>query len=462
MTINDFDDPAQWAEQQWGQAQLGDQRRTRRAVRLGSALAAQPAQSLPMQTGSWGDLKAAYRLLNEPDVTYQKLSAKHWDATRRGAGGSQQGTMLFVQDTTELDFTPHWQTQGLGLIGNAQGRGFLLHSCLAVLPHPANPQVQGLAAQVAWTRTAVKKGSESRHQRRYRRTEFDVWAETVEAIGRAPAPELGTRWVSVGDRASDVFSSFRRATTLGWQCLVRAGQDRRIETAADEPGRLMQWARGLEPRAHKRVVLRGRDGLPKREVDLQVAWSALRICAPQLGPERKERPLAGWCIRCWEESDKAERVEWILLSTVEVRDRAQALEQVEWYASRWVIEEYHKCLKTGCRMEARQLETAQGLLALLGFLSIVAVRLLQLRTLSRTEPERPAGQVVPRRLVKLVSARLGSSEPEAMTLRQFWQGVARLGGFIGRKSDGEPGWQTLWRGWLRLQDMCWGALQVHN
>jgi hypothetical protein len=461
MMINDFDDIEQWAQRQWGETQLGDQRRTRRAVRVGAALASQPAASLPQQTASWSELKAAYRLLNEPDATHQALSEPHWYSTRRAAR-SRAGTVLFIQDTSELDFTAHSQTTGLGWIGNTGGRGFLMHSCLAVRAN-AMPALElvGLAGQEVWTRHEVKKGRETRHQRRQRRTEFDVWAEVVEQIGAAP--ESGTLWVSVGERASDVFSYFRRATSLGWHCLVRVSQDRVIETAGGARAHLLTWAREeLAPQAHKRITLRGRDGRPQREVELQVGWSEVRICAPRLGPERQAEPITGWCIRCWEESAEPERVEWILFSTVEVRTQAAALEQVQWYSCRWVIEEYHKCLKTGCRMEARQLESAEGLLALLGFLAIIALRLLQLRELARTEAERPAQEVVPQVMVEVVRARLQIMTREPLTVRQFWHAVARLGGFIGRKSDGEPGWQTLWRGWLRLQDLSWGALRVQT
>ena len=456
MTINDFE-AEQWAAQQWGQAQLGDSRRTKRAVRLGRALAAQPAESLPLQTGSWGQLKAAYRLLNEPDVTHQRLSRSHWQATRDGVSTPKQGAILFVQDTSELDFTRHRQTQGIGLIGNGLGRGLLLHSCLTVRPARLNPEVVGLAAQFVWTRPEVKKGSESRQQRRHRRTEYDVWAETVEAIGEAPPPESATLWVSVGDRASDVFSYFRRATALGWHCLARVSQNRVIETAQGERTHLIEWARRLPRRADQTLSLRGRDGEPPREVKLAVGWGQLLLQPPQLGPERKSRPLGAWCIRCWEEHGAAadQRLEWVLLTTLPVDDEQSALRHLDWYSSRWVIEEYHKCLKSGCRMEARQLESAQGLLALLGFLALVAVRLLELRHLARDAPERPARQVVEAALVEVVAARVGLKEP--MTVRQFWHAVARLGGFIGRKSDGEPGWQTLWRGWQRLQDMCWGS-----
>jgi Transposase Tn5 dimerisation domain len=133
---------------------------------------------------------------------------------------------------------------------------------------------------------------------------------------------------------------------------------------------------------------------------------------------------------------------------VPVTDTASARERIEWYRGRWVVEEYHKALKTGCAMEQRQLRSAQGLRALLGFLAIVAVRLLQLRTIARTAPDTPATQVVEPEFVETV-VRLRGGRADRMTADQFWRAVAGLGGFLGRKGDGDPGWQTLWRGWQR-------------
>src|SRR5579864_6752163 len=132
MTTTTFTDIDEWAQAQWGTAAVGDRRRTARAVRVGAALAAQPAASLPTQTACWADLKAAYRLLNAPDVTHAALSQPHWEQTRAAASG--EAPVLFIQDTTELDYTAHRQTQGLGHIGDGRGRGFEVQSCLAVQP----------------------------------------------------------------------------------------------------------------------------------------------------------------------------------------------------------------------------------------------------------------------------------------------------------------------------------------
>jgi Transposase DNA-binding/Transposase Tn5 dimerisation domain len=450
VILSSFSDPARWAQQQWGDAALGDARRTRRAVQLGAALAARPEASLPQQTGSWGELKSAYRLLKEPDVTQVALSEPHWQATRQQA--RQADTVLFVQDTSDLDFTAHRQTTGLGWTGDKRGRGFLLHSCLAVRP-TAVPEILGLAAQKVWTRHEVRKGTETRAARARRPRESEVWAEVVETIG--PAPISDQRWVSESDRAGDIFSLARRARAQSWHCLWRVGQNRMLLTANGREAKLLDWARRLPAQTETVLELRGRAAQPSRTVHLRVAGSAVALGAPRHGPERSQEPVAGWCVRCWEAGKRKNAWEWILFTTVPVTDAATALERIEWYRLRWIVEEYHKALKTGCAREQRQLQSAQGLRALLGLLAIVAVRLLQLRTIAREAPDTPANQVVEPELLETV-IRLRGGSANQMTADQFWRAGAGLGGFLGRKGDGNPGWQTLWRGWQRLQDLCWG------
>jgi hypothetical protein len=269
VILNSFSDPVRWAEQQWSSAALGDVRRTRRAVPLGAALVSGPEASLPEQTGSWGELKSAYRLLNEPEVTHAALSEPHWQATRQQA--AQAGTVLFVQDTSELDCTAHRHTKNLGWIGHTGGRGFLLHSCLAVRP-AAGPEILGLAAQQVWTRHEVKKGTETRAARARRRKESEVWAEVVETIGAAAPNQC---WVSVSDRASDIFSLARRARAPGWHCLGRVGQNRLVLTGSGKEAKLLDGARRLPAQTETALELRRRTDQPPRTVQLRVAWSAV-------------------------------------------------------------------------------------------------------------------------------------------------------------------------------------------
>lgn len=456
MKINDFSNLKQWATQQWGQAQLGDARRTQRAVQIGEALATNPEASLPAQLMQWGDLKATYRLLSEVDVTHAALSQPHWQQTREQAKIAESKVVWFIQDGSELDYTHQAKTKNLGHIGDGKGRGLMMQTCLAVVPTPGNAEVLAIAAQSIWRRTEVKRGTETRTERAYRRTESDLWAEIVEAIGAAPTDDTLPMWVSVGDRGSDIFSYLRRARTLNWHCLFRVCQDRVILNANGEKGRLMQTARSLRAMAATTVDLRGRDGTPKQQVTLQVAWTKVQIVPPVRGNERHQAHQTGWCIRVWQASESSRPLEWVLFTSVAIADVTEALSQVHWYATRWVIEEDHKCLKTGGAIEQRQLTTAEGLERLLGFLAIVAVRLLQLRTLSRHQPDLAATALISPLMLTVLGAKLQLPRPPT-TLRDFWVALARLGGFIGRRGDGSPGWQTLWRGWFRLQDLCWGT-----
>src|SRR5262245_7935826 len=444
-------DVKDWAAQQWGAVELGDKRRPARAVALGAQLAANPAAQLPEQTGSWNELKAAYRLLNESDVTHASLGSPHWENTRRAARLCD-GVVLFIQDGTELDFSHHPKVVGLGRLNKLKRHGMLMHTCLAVTP--AQDNVLGVAAQRVWQR--LPKAQESKRACSYRANEYDVWAETLQAIGPAPAPESGVSWISLGDRASDIYGYFRQAQDLGWEVEARAAKDRIIYTLAGERAHLLQWARQLPSQATTTAELRGRDGLTARRASLQVAWADCELPAPRWGKERGGPRLRVSVVRAWEADPPpgVEPLEWVLVTSLVVTDPADALQVIAYYEKRWIIEEYHKCLKTGCAMEARQLETSAGLQALLGFLAIVAVRLLCLRTVSRQQPDTPARHVAAPALIETVQRYL-QLPPGEMTARDFWRAVARLGGFLGRKSDGDPGWQTLWRGWLKLQDLAW-------
>jgi hypothetical protein len=425
-----------WAEEQWGSAELGDARRTRRAVDTGAAMARHSVAGLPEQMQGWAAAKAAYRLLDRPEVTLAAVTAPHRAMTRAAAAASPE-PVLFVQDGTCLDLTRHNAMTGRGRIGDDGGFGFLAHDCLALAA--GDGRVLGLADLQVWARTQPpKKGRESRTARRKRRTEADVSAECVEAVG--PCPE-GCLWVSVGDREADVLSHVADARATGWHVLIRVCQDRRIAG-----GHLLPTLRGLAPMATRTVVLRNDH---QRVVEVSVAWTAVTLRPARL---RRDGRAALACagVRVW-----GEGLEWLLLTTLPVDDERAAQEKVDWYCQRWTIEQYHKALKTGCRVEQRQVRTVERFLPLLGFYAVVAVRLLQLRATARLEPDAPTKE--PPAMQALLAGALGLAVDRVATRRGFCHALARLGGFLGRKSDGEPGWQTLWRGHQALLLILLGA-----
>jgi hypothetical protein len=450
-------DPMTWAHTQFAAARLGDRRRTCRLVTLAAPVAGDPSSGLPKQTGGdWGDLKAAYRLLDRPEATFAAIASPHWQAT---ADQAEAGRFLILDDTTEIDFGPTRQAAGLGPVGSGVGRGFLIHSGLMI--DAADEWVVGLAGQVLFHRRPAPAG-ETRAQRRKRDRESAVWGQLIELIGPPPA---GARWIHVMDRGADDFEVQGRAHRLGadWVARVKA-RHRRATDAAGRPVSLAEAVAGAAPAGGYVLPLRARPGQKARRARIAVSFAAVEVQVPRQPAESLKAlapgPLAQWAVWAHEVEPPAgvkEPIDWLLLTSLPVRSLEEAMEVIGYYEKRWMIEEWHKALKTGCQVEGRQLKTSARLEALTGLLSVVAVRLLQLKEVARREPTRGALELIPRPYVELVCRARGRRDAERWTARDFFRGVAGLGGFLGRKGDGEPGWMTIWRGWQVLHWMLQGA-----
>jgi hypothetical protein len=450
-------DPAAWATTQFSTAQLGDRRRTARLVALAQQIAGDPSSSLPRQTQTWGDLKAAYRLLDRPEATFEAIAAPHWQLTRDQA---QRGRFLILNDTTEIDFGSRRQATGLGPVGRGTGRGFLIHSALVVTPD--DEWVVGLAGQVLFHRQPAPKG-ETLTQKQRRDRESAVWGQLIERVGPPPAT---AQWVHVMDRGADDFEVFCRARRIGVDWIGRVkSRDRRVRDQAGHEGPLSDVLAQAPVAGGYTLALRARPQQPARRAHLEVAFAPVTTLVPRHAAASLKaltpQPIPQWVVWAREVDPPAtvkEPIDWVLLTSLPVGDLGGAMEVISYYEKRWLIEEWHKALKTGCQVERRQLHTGEGLEALTGVLSVVAVRLLQMKEVGRREPQRAARELVPGRYLELVHrARRGRGRPEDWTMGEFIRGLAGLGGFLGRKSDGEPGWITIWRGWDALHWMLRGA-----
>src|SRR3954454_18537098 len=335
-----LDEARYWAETQFGTADLGDARRTHRLVSIMAAIARAPDESLPRQLGSLANTKAGYRLFDCGAVTREAVMDPHVAHCR--AAAARHPIVLMVHDDTILDFSPHRTLKGAGRVGDDRGTGFLAHSCLAVLPSGAT---LGLAHQTIWARPPKGVTPQTR--------ESAVWAETVETIGRPPD---GTTFVSVGDRGADIFAHLESVRDAGWDAVVRAVRDRRLV----QGGGSLTALRAA--RAMGASSIRTKTG----EAVVCVAWRALELLPPRDGP-RGRAPIRVRGVRIWND-----RLEWLLLTTRPVESLDQALEIVSWYTRRWIVEEFHKAWKTGCRAEERRLTLADRLGALLGGVGVVA------------------------------------------------------------------------------------------
>src|SRR5260221_4622067 len=361
MTTQDLLDPKSWAERTFGGVQLHDIRRTRRAVKAASSLAENPLGSLPAQLHTWKETKAVYRLLDEPDVSFAALMQPHLQQTREQALSSP--IVLMVQDTTDIDLSHRRKIRGWGQMGNERGSGFCLQTVLAV--GPQTREVLGCMAQEPFVRVPAPQG-EQRHQRLKREArETDVW---IRQIHTTLTPAAGSVWVHVGDRGADMFPFFQACQATQTHFLIRAAQNRRVQGNEDELMYSLTRTRAFPSQASRPFEVPARHGHQARSTQLQLAFGPMTLLPPRNEPQRSKDPVTVWVIRVWEEQapDGEEPLEWILLTSVPTTTLEQAWERVDWYQCRWLVEDYHQCLKSGCRIEERQLQSVDGLMRRLG------------------------------------------------------------------------------------------------
>jgi hypothetical protein len=270
--------------------------------------------------------------------------------------------------------------------------------------------------------------------------------------------------VDVADRGSDDYEAMKASREVGHDFLFRLAQNRIVFVTPnhDREDYLLDYARSLASKGSDEVDIPGRGGTNgerrARTATVQLASAPVWIPAPAGTPKRRMQPIiAAWVIRIWEANPPAgiEAIEWILVCSRLSETLEELKTRRDWYSCRWIIENFHDIGKNGCIEEDRRFETAERMETCLAVLSIVAVRVLQLRCALDHQPDEPAEQVATKEEIDLMRAFL-KRKSEPMTVRDFVRGVARLGGFLGRKSDGNPGVRALWQGYQRLQDMLQG------
>jgi Transposase DNA-binding/Transposase Tn5 dimerisation domain len=448
----------QWSEQQFGSCELGDKRRTKRMVKFAAQAAAKPDASTPKQTERWADCKAAYRLFEQDEVTFDAVIAPHC-AQSRAVG---PGIWLVINDTTDVDFGYDRQLERVGRVGGGQARGFYLHTAMIISSE--STELVGLAAQELYARPLqkVKRVSTAERKKKQAR-ETDVWGRVIDRVGQAPE---GARFIHVCDRGADNFEIYCHLLQqqAGW--VIRAAQLMRV--VHDEQGSecsLDDVLQNQRPVGSYELQVRANKDQPSRTARIEIRQARIRMPRPQSGVSRyvrdsgiSEIPMAVVEAREVQPPPGVEPLRWVLLTSESAQRFHDAWRVVEWYEKRPLIEEYHKCLKTGCRVEDRQYQSGDRLAPVIGLLSVLAVRLLQLKTVSRKAPGQPAERVVPKTWLQALSLLLKKRSP-IKTVREFFRGMASLGGFLGRKGDGEPGWQTIWGG-LETLMLCLRGAEV--
>jgi hypothetical protein len=449
-----------WAAEEFGACELGDMRLTERLQTMARDFYAQPTANLPQSCGSRAKTKAAYRFLDHEETSMEKLLQPHYLSTESRI--RREPVALAVQDTSSVNYTGLKETEGLGPIGTTVdgAQGLILHSTLTfnVTGTPL-----GLINAQCWRRDPAEFGK-NRSKLNIEEKESIKWLKSYRAAADLQTRCPDTMIVSVGDREADIYELFCEAMVehaKGPKLLVRAAKDRRVKGEHTHLWETLEQ----EPLAGEQVLQVPRSGNKKRQTrqaHLEIRYAPVTLHAPQGKKDKDNKKLPEitvWAVLAQEKHSAVagEALEWMLLTTLPVENLEQAKEKLVWYTKRWGIEVFHRIIKSGCRIEDRQLCNADRLESCLAIDMVVAWRIHHMTQLAREAPNASCEECFSEdewKAIEVYATNNTNVPVQPPTLRDTIRRVANLGGFLGRKCDGEPGTQTMWRGLQRLSDIA--------
>jgi hypothetical protein len=442
-----------WAEAEFGGADLKDRRLNRRLLEIARDFYARPQAQIPQACQSRAKTKAAYRFFKHPNTNMDDLLESHRKSTYQRM--AEKKIVLCPQDTTSLNYSTHPATENLGPIGSKKEgiTGLIVHDTMAF---SVEGTPLGLLDVQCWARNSDEFGK--KHQRKQRpieQKESYKWLRSFQRIAQAQRHCPNTMLVSMGDREADIYELLELALQdrSGPKLLVRAEQDRLLE---DGQGHLWRSVASQPIAGIQEIHVPRRGPLPKRVARLEVRFAEVLLKPPKSKSQYGPLKL---CAVLGQEADAPEGIPplcWMLLTTCEVASLDDATEKLAWYTKRWGIEIYHKTLKSGCNVEERQLGDADTIEACLAIDMVVAWRVYHLTKLGRETPDVPCTVFCEEDEWKALTVFITQKpivDDTPPSLREYVRMVGSLGGFLGRKCDGEPGTKAIWLGQQRLDDI---------
>lgn len=448
--------PRDWIEAELGGANMGDARLTARLLQMTGMFYDKPTANIPQACGSAMAAKAAYRFLDNENVAWPAILAPHYAATE--ARVREHALVLVAQDTTTLNYSTHPHTEGLGPIGTAREkvRGLMVHDTLAFTPE-GTPL--GLLDLQCWARTGIGNRHE-RHTKPIADKESFKWVESYRAVSAVQSRCRNTTLVVMADREADIHEVFaaQANTAHGAQLLIRAERSRNRQVLGDEDAHEPLW-QVLEQQpviGERELLIPPNEKRAARQARLAVRTASVVLKPPKRTPHLA--PVSVWAVLAQEIAppEGIEGLEWMLLTTAAVKHKDDAFQRLAWYARRWGIEVYHRILKSGCRVEARQLENDHRLSNCLAIDLIVAWRIFHLTMLGEHTPEVPCTVYFTDSEWRALTTFVPKTQtpPERPpNLNEAVRLLGKLGGHLARTGDGHPGTEVLWRGMARLADI---------
>jgi hypothetical protein len=448
--------PRDWIEAELGGADMGDARLTARLLQITGMFYDKPTANIPQACGSVRAAKAAYRFLDNENVEWPAILAPHYAATE--ARIREHAVVLVAQDTTTLNYSTHPHTQGLGPIGggNENVFGLMVHDTLAFT---ADGTPLGLLDLQCWARDGIPSRKE-RANKPIEDKESFKWVQSYQAVSAVQNRCRNSLLIVMADREADIHEVFatQAKTAHGAQLLIRAERSRNRQVLSEEDTHEALW-----PLLEQQPVIGERELLvpPAEKRAARQARLSVRTAAVVLKPPKRSphlAPASVWAVLAQEidPPQGVDALEWMLLTTVEVKSKDDAFQRLSWYARRWGIEVYHRILKSGCGVEARQLENSRRLANCLAIDLIVAWRIFHLTSMGEQTPDVPCTVYFTesewRALTTFVTKnKIPPATPPS--LNEAVRLLAALGGHLGRNGDGHPGAEVLWRGMARLTDI---------
>lgn len=446
-------DPAQWAQAQFGQANLNDPRRTQRLVSLATSLAIQPGVAVSNLPLSPADMEGAYRFIRNDHIRPDDIAEAGFQATAQQARAHE--VLLALEDTTTLSFKHQTVRDELGHTNQKDSnRAIQVHSVL--LFAPTNQEVIGLIDQQRWTRDIAARGQRYHHATRpYREKESYKWEQASRNMSARLASEMD-KVISVCDREADIYEYLTYKQAQQQRFVIRSMQSRCIK---EHGNKLYSYAEQLHSAGTKTLCIPQKGGRKAREVALDIKYARVTLKAPANKASEPDIPL--YYVGCIEQGECEEKLAWHLLTSEAVVTEADAKQIVGYYERRWLIEDYHKVWKSaGTGVESLRMQSRNNLERMSVILAFIATRLLQLRFIREVEelPAQSCKTTLGDRAWKLLwlkveSPVLPKNEPD---MRWAYCSLARLGGWKDTKRTGRASVKALWQGWLKLQTILEG------
>jgi hypothetical protein len=450
---------SKWIIEEISTINLGDERLNKRCVKLLEKLGNQPSNSIPSACESWSETIAAYRFFANEQVTPAKILAPHKDSTLKRI--RKEKVVLLVQDTTGIDYSGRENIAGLGVLAAEYQQGFYLHPLLAITPQK---MCLGVVNSHIWSRSEL---GNKRRWKKIQDKESYRWLKGYEVANEIAQAATDTMIVTVGDRESDIYEIFaagvEKESKAYW--LVRSQHNRILANDCGESQRLKEILPNLPRVGCIEFTLEGQKNRKGRLVKQEIRVGKVKFKAPRKQGTTFANIEAN-VVFCREtHAPKGEKpIEWILLTNVPITDKERTLEIIQWYLCRWQIEIYFRILKSGCLVEELQLEAEDRIENCLALYMIIAWRVLFITMMGRSHPNVSSNIIFTNAEWCAAYAVTQKKAPpkEAPPLKEIIKMVAQLGGYLNRKSDGDPGAQTIWIGIQRLRDIAlgWSAFQT--